>query len=226
VRNGSSEAREKRGPHDFERGIRLDGLAKRYPSGFYPVSVFQGVWMKIVFIAVIAGLITSSGAFAQSRTVYKYNSDTIDSSIKCELSQVAKLLQPSKPDPSRMFATISVSGEETITRKVGGSFFGIGGSVQQEGGRLRGASGRRNINVDNRINCRKSFIVDVGVLSCFQEQQRLFLDGQTITCAETSTGTSGVKAGGKFDLFTVGAEVGGEWTSKRVWKIEIKAPPG
>jgi hypothetical protein len=183
--------------------------------------------MKPVVQTVIGILFCafSIQAQAQSETVYKYDADTIDSSIKCELSQVARLLGTAKPgDPERV-AIISVSGTETTTKKIGGGITFFGGSYETSIGRTRGAKGPRNIHVDNKINCRKSFVVDVGLLSCFREQRRLFLEGQTITCSDTSMASSAANAGGKFDVWVLNVSLSGDYTKKREWKIEVSAPP-
>lgn len=170
----------------------------------------------------------SMPAQAQSETVYKYDADTIDSSIKCELSQVARLLGTAKPGGPERMAIISVSGTETTTKKIGGGvtlFGSLGGSYETSIGRTRGAKGQRNNHVDNKINCRKSFVVDVGLLSCFREQRRLFLEGQTITCSDTSMASSAANAGGKFDLWVLNVNLSGDYIKKREWKIEVSAPP-
>jgi hypothetical protein len=186
--------------------------------------------MKQVVQAIIGILLCASftPAQAQSQTVYKYDADTIDSSIKCELSRVARFLGKQKPGGPAMIAIISVSGTETTTKKVGGGvglFGSFGGSYETSIGRTRGAKGPRNINVDNKINCKKSFVVDVGLFSCFQEQKRLFLEGQTISCSDTSTASSAVNAGGKFDLWVLNVNLSGDYVKKREWKIEVSAPP-
>lgn len=183
--------------------------------------------MKSV-VQIAAGILFcafSMPAQAQSQTVYKYDADTIDSSIKCELSQVARLLGTAKPGGPERMAIISVSGTETTTKKIGGGITLFGGSYETSIGRTRAAKGTRNIHVDNKINCRKSFVVDVGLLSCFREQRRLFLEGQTITCSDTSMASAVANAGGKFDVWVLNVNLSGDYTKKREWKIEVSAPP-
>ncbi|WP_316225846.1 hypothetical protein [Bradyrhizobium sp. SZCCHNS3052] len=186
--------------------------------------------MKCLLSVLVAVVFGASTASAQSQAVYRYDIGVIDNSIKCELGQVAKLLARSSPVPPavRMVAAINVSGEDVVSRKISGGidFFGkFGGGYEKKAGRKRGMEGVRNIHVDNSVNCRKRNIVDVGVLSCFQEQAPAFVAGQTITCNDSSTATSNVNAGGKFQIFVVGAEVSGELANTRTWTIDLVAPP-
>jgi hypothetical protein len=171
---------------------------------------------------------TAAQAQVQPQTVYRYDAQTIDASIKCELGQVAKLLGPPKAGWPKMQAVVNVAGTETTTRKVGGGlgfFANVGGSYEVTQGRTRAAKGTRNIHVDNSVNCRKSFVVDVGVLSCFREQKDLYLAGQTITCSDSTTASSAANAGGKFDIWVINVNVTGDLTKKREWKVDLSAPP-
>jgi hypothetical protein len=175
------------------------------------------------------GILLFGASAAQSQSVYKYNSDTIDSSIKCELAQTEKLLQGDHPDATRMKAYITISGEETTSRKIGASvgffIFKAHTSYEQKNTSLRGAKGTRNIHIANDVNCRKSFVVDVGVLSCFQDQRRLFLDNQTITCSQSSTATAVAGADGQFKVWVLNVGPSGEISKTRTWKIDLVAPP-
>jgi hypothetical protein len=167
-------------------------------------------------------------AQVQSQTVYRYDAQTIDASIKCELGQVARMLGLPKTGWPKMQAVVNVSGTETTTKKIGGGlgfFANVGASYEVMQGRTRGAKGTRNIHVDNSVNCRKSFVVDVGLLSCFREQKDLFLAGQTITCSDSTTASSAANAGGKFDIWVVNVSVTGDLTKKREWKVDVSAPP-
>ena len=184
--------------------------------------------MKLV--SILAGLLfMTCSAFAQSAAVYKYDADAINSSIKCELSQVADLLRQYHPDVGRMKVYATISGTETTYKKVGGGFslfgWGASGSYEQETTTLRGARGPHNIHPDNSVNCDKSFVVDVGVLSCFQDEYRLFLENQTITCGQERKATAAVGANGKFSLWVVNAEPSGALSKKRTWKVDLVAPP-
>jgi hypothetical protein len=184
--------------------------------------------MKRLFLLLAFSVLSVSASHAQSQTVYAYDTGVIDSSIKCELGQVAKMLSRYNPDPARLVATVNVSGEETISRKISGGlnfFIDVGGGYEKKAGRKRGMEGTRNIHVDNRVNCNKRNIVDVGIASCFAEQRAAFVAGQTVTCNDVSTATSNVTAGGKFVLFVVGANVSGELANTRSWTIDIVAPP-
>jgi hypothetical protein len=185
--------------------------------------------MKHILFGLTALLwVSAAQAQTQAQTVYKYDANTIDSSIKCELGQVARMLGKPKPGWPAMKVNISVTGTETITKKVGGGvgiFADIGASYETTTGRTRGAKGERNIHVDNTVNCKKSFVVDVGVLSCFKEQKALFLAGQTISCSDTSSASSAANAGGKFVVWVLNVNVSGALTSKRDWKFDIAAPP-
>ena len=186
--------------------------------------------LRVIFagLAILSSYVSAS---AQSHSVYKYDSDTINSSIKCELSQVARLFRANSRDLSRMRAHIAISGEEVTSVKAGASIglpliFDFRGNYERKSSRLRGAKGNRNIHVDNKVNCRKSFVVDVGILSCFTEQRRLFTtDGQTITCSETTTATSSASADGKFGLWILNAGPSGEVSKTRTWKLDLVAPP-
>lgn len=182
--------------------------------------------MKVIAIAVLF-LCGISGASAQSATVYRYDSVVMDASIKCELGRVARTLARSRQslDPTRMKVFVTVTGEETISKKVGGSIFSIGGSYERKTGRARGFEGERNIHVDNTANCRKSYVVDVGIYSCFEEQKGAFIAGQRITCTDTSTATANAKAGAKFAIWVLDAEVSGEFANTRTFKIDSVAPP-
>jgi hypothetical protein len=184
--------------------------------------------MKRFFLMIAFTFFGFSASHAQSQTVYAYDIGVIDSSIKCELGQVAKMMARYNPPPARMVAAINVSGEETISSKISGGvdfFASLAGGYEKKAGRKRGMEGTRNIHVDNSVNCNKRNIVDVGIVSCFTEQRAAFIAGQTVTCNDSSTATSNVSAGGKFVLFVVGANVSGELANTRVWTIDIVAPP-
>ena len=186
--------------------------------------------MKRVVLISFGLLLTAAAAQAevQPQTVYRYDAQTIDASIKCELGQVARMFGPPKLGWPKMQAVINVSGNETTTKKVGGGvglFASVGASYEVAQGRARGAKGTRNIHADNTVNCRKSFVVDVGIYSCFREQKDLFLAGQTISCSDSTTASSAANAGGKFDIWLVNVNVTGDLTMKREWKVDVTAPP-
>lgn len=122
-----------------------------------------------------------------------------------------------------MKVIVTVTGTETITKKVGGNLF-IGVSYETSQVRARGFKAPRNIHVDNKINCRKSFVVDVGIYACFLEQKRRFLSGDSISCSENSIASLDMSAGVK-SSWVVEASLRGDLVKKREWKIEIVAPP-
>ncbi|MCC8955039.1 hypothetical protein H8B02_16805 [Bradyrhizobium sp. Pear77] len=154
--------------------------------------------------------------------IYRYDVDTIDSSIKCELSEVAKLYGPQRARGPVMTAFVAVTGTETLTKKVGGNLF-IGATYETFTVRTRAFKKRRNINVDNNVNCSKSFVVSVGVYSCFVDQRHRFFSWETISCSESSMASMDLSAGVKTN-WIVEASITGDLVSKREWKIEIVAP--
>jgi hypothetical protein len=184
--------------------------------------------MRFGLLVLIAIFGLTLAANAQTR-VNKYDADTINSSIKCELAQAQQLFRRNNVDARRLRAYVTITGEETTFTKVGveGGFFVVRGRIAYERKitRLRGAKGERNIHPANNVNCRKSFVVDVGILSCFREQRTLFLENQTITCSETTTATASAGAGGQFAYWVLNVGPSGEVAKTRSWKIDLVAPP-
>jgi hypothetical protein len=171
---------------------------------------------------VFATIVFISSAQAQ-QSIAKYDANVIDSSIKCELSRVAKLYGPQRADGPAMQAVVNVKGTETITKKVGGNvIFGV--NYETTSSIIRGFKGTRNINVDNSINCRKSNIVDVGLYACFKEEKSIFFSGQAITCGGGSTASADFSAGGKI-TWVLEVSLSGDYTKKREWTIDVQAPP-
>jgi len=179
----------------------------------------------------LASAISAHGA----TQIHKYDADAIDSSIKCELGTVAKALAAKKIPSSRMMASITISGTETINKKLGVSLkfpnfmvFKLpqfDTNYEQQTKVLRSSKGNRNIHFKNGINCRKSFVVSVGIIDCFKEQSALFRSGDTITCESETMATSTANASGGFGLWTVNVGPSGSLSKTRVWKISITAPP-
>src|SRR4051812_16851124 len=178
-------------------------------------------------LAIIAALVSGcwiSHAAGQT-SVYKYDSDAINASIKCELAQAERLFRKTNVDRGRMRAFVTITGEETTFVKAGLNvnfltIFRANAEYSQKKKRLRGAKGVRFISAANGVNCKKSFVVDVGILSCFQEQRSQFLDNQTITCSEDTTATATAGAGGGFTKWLLDASPSGEISKTRVWKID------
>jgi hypothetical protein len=189
-----------------------------------------GVAMRKLIISAFVTLLLANSSKAQQ--VYKYDADAINSSIKCELSRVAASLARYKIDASRLKAKVSISGKESTNTSAGFKFsfpFPFLPSAEAKGGNqleiLRGAQGTRNIHVDNNANCKKSYVVNVGIVECFNEQRGLFVDGNTITCSSQSTATGTVSVNGKVQIWIINAGPSGEVTKTRVWTIALTAPP-
>ena len=182
--------------------------------------------MRVVVFAALTVLMSVKCANAEK--VYKYDADAINSSIKCELSRVAVSLAKFKISASRLKAKVSIAGKES-TNSAGGFKLGFPfpflPSAETKGGyqveTLRGAEGPRNIHVDNKANCKKSYVVNVGIVECFNEQRSLFLEGNTITCSTQSTATGTVAANGKVQIWVINAGPSAEVTKTRVWTIAV-----
>lgn len=176
-----------------------------------------------VFGAILVLFASGSVVHAQQRQLATYDTNTIDSSIKCELSRTAKLYGPQRANGPAMQAVVTVKGTETTTKKVGGNFI-FGANYQTTTTVIRGFKGTRNINVDNSINCKKSNIVDLSLYTCLAEVQGIFFSGQSITCGSSSTASADFSAGGKI-TWVVEASIQGGITKKREWTIDLQAPP-
>lgn len=186
--------------------------------------------MKTILALVLILLLGSGSSFAQQ--VYKYDADAINSSIKCELSKVATSLSRYQISSERLKAKVSISGKETTN--VGGGI-GVGfpfpflpkAEVKGSHGTtiLRGAQGSRNIHDDNKINCKKSYVVNVGIVDCFNEQRALFVEGNTISCSHETTASGTASASGKVQIWVINAGPSGEISKTRVWTIALTAPP-
>lgn len=123
-----------------------------------------------------------------------------------------------------MQASVSVKGTETTTKKFDGAFPPFSTTYETSSAVIRGFKGKRNINVDNSINCRKTNIVDLGLYSCFREQQPIFLSGQSIICGGASNASADFGLGGKITWF-VEVTLKGNIIKKREWSIDVQAPP-
>lgn len=185
--------------------------------------------IKIAIVTLSSVL--STAALAAS-SVYRFDAETINSSVKCELATVARMMAREKIPATRLIATVAINGTEITNRKVGANFNipflnALSGtaSYTTEETQLRGATGDRNINAKNAINCRKSFIIDVGILSCFKEQKELFVEGNTITCSEERKATSTLDGKGGFSIWTIDVGPSGSLSKTRTWKIAVTAPP-
>jgi hypothetical protein len=175
-------------------------------------------------VALLSFLAFMSNASAQ-QSVYRYDDNAIDSSVKCELGRASREYGPQKAGGPKMTATVTAKRTDTTSKKVAGSLF-FGGATYEDGGaRTSSFKATRNINVDNHINCRKSFVIDLGLYSCFMEKRARFFAGETISCGGSSSGSLDLSLGGSWTLGGT-AKLQGDLIKKREWTVEVSAPAG
>ncbi len=192
--------------------------------------MYRRIFLSLALLLSI--LSVSSASAQQSHAVNRFDSRTIDSSVKCELSAIARSLAQSHVDSARMKAHLTITGDETMNLS-GGFTIGLplpwlpsaGGTTSNQHEIIRGIEGDRNISVDNKINCKKSFVVDVGVISCFRDEGSFFLNGDTITCSSKTTATGTVNASGKIQLWLVNVGPSGSLSKTRVFTVALVIPP-
>ncbi len=122
-----------------------------------------------------------------------------------------------------MKVSLEVTGTETVTKKVSVDFFG-NASYETSRKNIVGNSWTRNIHEKNRVNCGKSFVVDVGLYSCMQQERGRFFEGRTVTCGTSTSASTQAGAGVKFVWF-IETKIEGNLVIKREWEIKLKAPP-
>lgn len=174
--------------------------------------------VPVLFLAFV------SCASAQQQTVYRYDDNAINSSVKCELSRVSRVYGPQKPGGPKMMASLTAERTDTTSKKVAGVFI-FGAHYEDVAVRTSSFTAKRNINVNNHINCKKSFVVDLGLYDCFMEKRARFFDGQTIGCGGSSSASLDLSVGGSWTL-GYAATLQGDLIKKREWTVKVSAPPG
>lgn len=192
--------------------------------------------MRFLVISAFVLLVSIFPAVAQEKRYERqYKDDALDASIKCDLAKFAVYLNSLSKSETKEFlqpwkALVTIVETTEIKKKIGGGldfpFFVFGKAgyeiVSKESNTV---SGSRNIHSDNRINCHKSFIINLGIFSCLRSHKPSLLSGVTISCKKDDVATSNASGGGKFLLWTVGADLEGELASIKTLSIEVSAPP-
>lgn len=178
--------------------------------------------MKRLFLGVLVSCSLIASAEAQ-QAISKYDFDTIDSSIKCELSRVAKLYGPQRGGGPVMKVSLELTGTETVTKKIAVGFFGKA-SYETSRKDIEGAAWTRNIHEKNGINCSKSFVVDLGLYECMQRQQIRFSEGRTVFCGRSTYASAQAGVGVTFVWF-IETKIEGDLVIRRDYEWKLKAPP-
>ncbi len=178
--------------------------------------------MKRIFLGVLisCGLIASAEA---QQAINRYDFDTIDSSIKCELSRVARLYGPQRGGGPVMKVSLELTGTETVTKRIAVDFFG-NASYETSRKDLEGAAWTRNIHEKNRVNCGKSFVVDLGLYDCMRRQQIRFSEGRTVFCGRSTYASAQAGVGVRFVWF-IETKIEGNVVIRRDYEWKLKAPP-
>lgn len=186
--------------------------------------------MGRIFMTPLMMCLIGNSTTAQE-VLYAFDQRTIDNSIKCELSQVARALRPYKVDPSRLKAHLDSTRSDTRNTNFGvkvgfGPWFPSTevnrGSTDAEGS---GIHGIRNIHIDNSINCRKRNVVDLGIYRCFQPYLIHYVRGDSIECSKEKTATGAANANFQVQVWVVNAGPSTGYSVTRTWKVTVAAPP-
>jgi hypothetical protein len=181
---------------------------------------------------VLLLILFSSETGQAQEIIPRFDKQTIDNSLKCELSQVARALRPHKVPPARLRA--KVESAYTDTRNTGGGFklefpfqFFPSAEAKAESKDVIGrvVRGTRNIHVDNSVNCHKRNVVNLGIYECFRDALRDFVGGDSIDCTREKTATGSANANFRVQIWVVNAGPTGSYSVTRTWKVAVTAPP-
>jgi hypothetical protein len=162
-----------------------------------------------------------------------FDASVMEASVACELSKAAKALKRHKIDPARMHAKLDMTGSD-VKNKEGSLSFTIplpmvpvtfGGSIKGESKQSQtfGYHGIRNIDVGNKINCGKSFAIDLGLSDCISKSQ--FAKGDSVECSQEVVATAAADANFKVQFWIVNAGPSGSYSVTRTIKVAVEAPP-
>lgn len=188
--------------------------------------------MRTLLSVFLLLIISTFSAIAQ-QPLNRFDAVMMESSVACELARAARSLEKRNIAPERMHAKLDLTGSDV--RNTEGSLsltiplpfvpVTIGGNIKASNKQSQtfGYHGVRNIDRGNKINCGKSFVVDLGLADCIINSQ--FARGDSVECSQEVVATAQADANFKVQFWILNAGPSGSYSVTRTMKVAIEAPP-